>query len=62
MNKNSMNMMWVCVAIIVVAVIVSAALGSAGFLLWAVPCMLMMGVMMWMMAGGSGGSRRGDPK
>lgn len=62
MNKNSMNMMWVCVAVIVVAVIVAVALGSAGFLLWAVPCMLMMGAMMWMMAGGPGSSRRGDPK
>jgi len=63
MNKHSMNMMWGCVAIVVVAVAISLAVGSAGYLLFVVPCMLMMGAMMWMMMGGSGrGSSNGKQK
>jgi len=53
-TKHSMNMMWGCVAIVVVAVGISLAVRSAGYLLFVVPCMLMMGAMMWMMMGGSG--------
>jgi len=62
MSKHSMKMMWGCVAIVVLVVAVSLAVGSAGYLLFAVPCMLMMGAMMWMMMGGVGGSRGGDQK
>lgn len=61
--KHSMKMMWGCVAILALAVIVSVTVANTGFLLFAVPCMLMMGVMMWMMMGGmGGGSRGGDQK
>ena len=60
---HSMKMMWGCVAILALAVILSVAVADAGFLLFAVPCMLMMGVMMWMMMGGMGGrSGGGDQK
>lgn len=47
------------------AVIVSIAGANVSFLLIAVPCMLMMGVMVWMMMGdmrGMGGSSRGGDK
>jgi hypothetical protein len=61
--KHSMKMMWGCVAILALAVILSVAVANAGFLLFALPCMLMMGAMMWMMMGGmGGGSRGGDQK
>ena len=59
-----MKMMWGCVAILALAVIVSIAGANVSFLLIAVPCMLMMGAMVWMMMGGMGGmdgsSRGGD--
>ena len=58
--KHSMKMMWGCVAILAVAVVLSVAGANAGFLLFALPCMLMMGAMMWMMMGGSSGGYRGD--
>jgi hypothetical protein len=61
--KHSMKMMWGCVAMLALAVILSVTVANAGFLLFALPCMLMMGVMMWMMMGGmGGGSRGGDQK
>jgi hypothetical protein len=61
--KHSMKIMWGCVAILALAVIFSLAGANAGYLLFALPCMLMMGVMMWMMMGGwGGGSRGGDHK
>jgi len=61
--KHSMRMMWGCVAILALAVVLSVTVANAGFLLFALPCMLMMGVMMWMMMGGmGGGSRGGDQK
>lgn len=52
--SHSPRMMWGCVALVVVVVALSAALGTAGYLLFVVPCMLMMGGMMWMMMRGSG--------
>jgi hypothetical protein len=58
--NHSMKMMWGCVAILALAVILSVAGANAGYLLFALPCMLMMGAMMWMMMGGSGGASRGD--
>jgi hypothetical protein len=60
--KNSMKMMWGCVAILTLAVILSVAGANGSFLLIAVPCMLMMGAMMWMMMGGMGGGSRGGDK
>jgi hypothetical protein len=53
-------MMWGCVAILALVVILSVAGANAGYLLFALPCMLMMGAMMWMMMGGSGGGSHGD--
>ena len=58
--KHSMKLMWACVAILALLVILSVAGANAGYLLFALPCMLMMGAMMWMMMGG--GSRGGDQK
>ena len=48
-----------CVALVAVAVIVVSATGAgAGIgLLFLIPCMLMMGAMMWMMMGARGDER-----
>ena len=55
-----MKMMWGCAAILVIAVGLSVAGANIAWALIALPCMLMMGAMMWMMmcgmGGGSGGS------
>lgn len=56
-QKHSMKMMYGCVALIVLAAIVSF-LTNATVLLFVIPCMLMMGAMMWMMMGGMGGGNR----
>ena len=47
-------MLWACVALVAVVLIVSLAAGSAGYLLFVVPCVLMMGGMMWLMMRGAG--------
>ena len=57
-TKHSMRMMWGCVALAVVAVFLIAN-GVGGLALFLIPCMLMMGAMMWMMMGGMGGSGGG---
>ena len=61
--KHSMKMMWGCATIIVAVVVLSLAGANIAYALFALPCMLMMGAMMWMMmrgmGGGSGGSGRG---
>jgi hypothetical protein len=56
--KHSMKMMWGCVAILALAVVLSIAGAKVGYLLFALPCALMMGAMVWMMMGGSRGSDR----
>jgi hypothetical protein len=54
------KVMWGCVAVLALAAILSVAGASGGYLLIAVPCMLMMGAMMWMLVGrGMGESSRG---
>jgi hypothetical protein len=57
--KYSMKMMmWGCVAVFGVVVILAVA-GISGA--YALPCVLMMGVMMWMMMRGMGGGSRHGP-
>lgn len=52
--RHATKMMWGCVAVLALA-----ATGSGGgYLLFALPCALMMGAMMWMIRGGTGGSGR----
>lgn len=61
-SKNSMKMMWTCGALVLLAVVVALAT-SAYVLLFLIPCMVMMGAMVWMMMGGmSGGTRDGGQK
>jgi uncharacterized membrane protein len=55
----SMKMMWACVAVVAIVAILAVAGGSVAFA-FAIPCVLMMGAMMWMMMRGMGGvARRG---
>lgn len=57
-TKHSMKMMVGCLAFAVVAVVLVASGVGAGAL-FIIPCMLMMGAMMWMMMGGSDGNSPG---
>jgi hypothetical protein len=57
--------MWMCAAMVVVALVVVLATGSAFAFLPVIGCVLMMGVMMWMMGGmgrHGGGSGRSDAR
>lgn len=57
-TKHSMKMMWGCVAFAVLAlVLISSSVGAGA--LFIIPCMLMMGMMMWMMMGDMGGTGSG---
>jgi hypothetical protein len=56
--NHSMKLMWGCVALLVLVIVLSLAGANAGYVLFAVPCMLMMGAMMWMMIGGTRGGDR----
>ncbi len=60
-TKHSMKMMWACAAFAVLAIVLLASGVGAGAL-FIIPCMLMMGAMMWMMMGGMGGNPRGGDK
>jgi hypothetical protein len=54
-TKHSVRMMWGCVAFAgVTVVLVAGGVGAGAFFI--IPCMLMMGAMMWMMMGGGMGS------
>ena len=57
--NHSMKMKWGCVAVLALAVILSVAGANVGYVLFALPCILMMGAMRWMMMGGR---RGGDHK
>lgn len=48
-------MMWGCGAVVALVIVLAVAGGNAGTLLFALPCMLMMGAMVWMMMGGMRG-------
>ena len=50
--KFSMGIMWGCLAVLGLVAIIAVAGASGAF---AIPCVLMMGVMMWMMIRGMGG-------
>jgi hypothetical protein len=43
--------MWLCGAMVAVALVAVVATGNAAFVLPAVGCVFMMGAMMWMMGG-----------
>ena len=47
--------MWMCAAMVVLALVVVLVSGSALYILPAAGCMLMMGGMMWLMMGGMRG-------
>lgn len=59
MRNHSMKMMWGCVALVALVAVFAVAGSNAGYLAFALPCMLMMGMMMWMMLG-DGGRHGGD--
>jgi hypothetical protein len=44
-----------CLALIVAGVVLATAGVGSAFLLLVIPCMVMMGAMIWMMTRGSGG-------
>jgi hypothetical protein len=52
---HSKRTMLVCIAVVLLAVALAVAFANPTFLLFLIPCMLMMGVMVWMMMGGVGG-------
>lgn len=58
--KHSGKLMWGCVAIVVVAVVLALASGSPVLLLFVLPCAVMIGAMVWMMRGGTGGGSHHD--
>lgn len=53
--NHSGKLMWGCVAIVVVAIVVALAYSTPVFLLFVLPCAVMIGAMVWMMRGGTGG-------
>jgi hypothetical protein len=53
---------WMCAAMVVAALVIVLATGSALYIIPALGCMLMMGAMMWMMMGGMGGRGGGSDR
>ena len=51
---RSTKMLWGCIALVAVVLVISLAAGSAGYLLFALSCVLMMSGMMWLMMRGAG--------
>jgi hypothetical protein len=57
--RDHMKMMWGCVALIALAVVLGAAgVNGAFVVLLAIPCMLMMGAMVWMMLRMGSGAKK----
>jgi hypothetical protein len=59
-TRHLMKMMWGCMAFVVLAIVLIASVGGVGAF-FIIPCMLVMGAMMWMMMGPmgrNGGERR----
>ena len=57
--RDHMKMMWGCVALIVLAVVLGAAgVNGAWPVLFVIPCMLMMGAMVWMMLRMGGSAKK----
>ena len=54
-----MKMMWGCGAVLAIVVVLTLSGADAGSLLFALPCVLMMGAMVWMMMRGMSGRRHG---
>jgi len=52
--NHSAKLMWGCVAIVALAVVLAVALTTSYYLLFALPCVLMIGAMLWMMRGRDG--------
>ncbi len=57
-TKHSMKLMWGCMAFAALAIVLVISGVGAGAL-FIIPCMLMIGAMMWMMMGGAGGNSPG---
>lgn len=56
--KHSMKMMWACGAVLGVVLILALSGVNVGPAAFALPCLLMMGLMMWMMMRGMSHHRR----
>ena len=57
--KHSMKMIWGCLALVALAVVLGAAGVKGAYLaLFALPCLLMMGAMVWMVVRGMHGRGR----
>ncbi len=56
-SPHSMKMMWGCLALVLVAAAAAVTI-NASILLFAIPCVIMMGAMMWMMGNGMGGKQK----
>ncbi len=52
--RHSPGMMVACVALVAAGVALAAAGVGSAFLLFVIPCVLMMGAMVWMMTRGPG--------
>lgn len=57
--NHSGRLMWGCVAIVIVAVLLAVAFTTPVYLLFVLPCLVMLGAMLWMMRGTGGDSRDG---
>jgi hypothetical protein len=52
------KLMWACVAVVALALVLAVAFTTPYSLLFVVPCIIMLGAMVWMMGGMGGGSTR----